>query len=286
MNLYVVDAFTERVFGGNTAGVVLLDEPEDFPAESYMCALAAELRYSETAFVKALSPTRFHIRYFTPTGEIDLCGHATIASFHTLRESGRVADGTVSLHTLAGELSVQMADGIVMMDMAAPEWVHGFTAEECPALYEAFGCTVADMPDGLTPAIVSTGLRDIMLPVNSKERLGTLVMDRNAVMRLSAANDAVGFHVFYLPPSGDPLAYCRNFAPLCGIDEESATGTSNGALTYYMHWNARLHGERFRIIQGEAMHRASEIRTEIAGGGANIRIRVGGRAVTVFHATL
>lgn len=286
MKLSVVDAFSQQVFGGNTAGVVLLDAAEDFPTPAYMRSLAAELRYSETAFVKQLSPSLFHIRYFTPTEEVDLCGHVTIASFHVLKKSGRIADGTFTLNTLAGTLEIQVSGDAVLMDMAAPEWVRTFTEAECPALYAAFGCTERDMPSGLLPAIVSTGLRDIMLPVRSRETLDTLVMDKEAVSRLSEENGVIGFHVFFAPRDGDILAYCRNFAPLCGIDEESATGTSNGALTYYLHRNGRLHGNSFRIVQGESMNRPSEIRTEIVLSGERVLVRVGGCAVTVFSAEL
>ena len=78
MRYYIVDAFTDRPFGGNPAGVVLLGE-EAFPDESLMIKVAAELRYSETAFVQRLSATEYHLRYFTPKAEVELCGHATIA---------------------------------------------------------------------------------------------------------------------------------------------------------------------------------------------------------------
>ncbi len=80
MRYYIVDAFTDRPFGGNPAGVVLLGE-EPFPDERLMMQIAAELRFSETAFVRRLSSTEYHVRYFTPMAEVELCGHATIATF-------------------------------------------------------------------------------------------------------------------------------------------------------------------------------------------------------------
>ena len=75
MKFYIVDAFTDTLFGGNPAGVAILDEHVDFPSEDQMRKTAAELRYSETAFVKPLGDGEFHTRYFTPTDEVDLCGH-------------------------------------------------------------------------------------------------------------------------------------------------------------------------------------------------------------------
>ena len=85
MKYLVVDAFAEEIFGGNPAGVVLLPEGEDYPADDVMVRIAAEFRYSETAFIKQLSQNDFQVRYFTPVTEVDLCGHATIGSFCACR---------------------------------------------------------------------------------------------------------------------------------------------------------------------------------------------------------
>ena len=87
MKYFVVDAFTDQLFGGNPAGVVLL-ESDTFPKKELMLKVAAELRYSETAFIRRHSAQEFTIRYFTPKAEVDLCGHATIASFFMLHQKG------------------------------------------------------------------------------------------------------------------------------------------------------------------------------------------------------
>ena len=103
MEFYIVDAFTSEPFGGNPAGVVLLEQGHPFPADKLMQQVAAELRYSETAFVRAEGNSTFTLRYFTPCGEVDLCGHATIASFGVLLHEGAVSEGeTCLIHTLAG----------------------------------------------------------------------------------------------------------------------------------------------------------------------------------------
>jgi len=105
MRFFIVDAFTDTLFGGNPAGVVLLEAGADFPLEKQMLLTAAELRYSETAFVKALGDGKFHTRYFTPTDEVDLCGHATIGAFTVLLSEGIVHAGETCLNqTLAGDL--------------------------------------------------------------------------------------------------------------------------------------------------------------------------------------
>lgn len=115
MRYYIVDAFTDKPFGGNTAGVVLLGG-DHFLSEELMLLIAAELRYSETAFVRRHSDREFTIRYFTPMAEVELCGHASIASFALLhRELGLT--GRCICHTKAGDIFVE-AGPRVMMQMA------------------------------------------------------------------------------------------------------------------------------------------------------------------------
>ena len=122
MKFQIVDAFTDKIFGGNPAGVVLLPEGADFPADETMRQTAAELRYSETAFVKPLGGSHFQIRYFTPAAEVELCGHATIGSFHALRGMGLVADGNSYINeTLSGTLEIVVGKNAILMDMAKPQ---------------------------------------------------------------------------------------------------------------------------------------------------------------------
>ncbi len=117
MKLYIADAFTDHVFGGNPAGVVIMDEGRPYPPEETMVKAAAELRYSETAFIKKLDDSSFELRYFTPAGEVDLCGHATIASFSVLMEAGLVSDDShYTAKTQAGELSIELQNGFIIMD--------------------------------------------------------------------------------------------------------------------------------------------------------------------------
>ena len=134
MTYYILDAFTNQPFGGNPAGVVLLDS-ENFPEEKLMLQIAAELRYSETAFIRRDSEKEFTVRYFTPKAEVDLCGHATIASFVLLHHEG-LASGECRCHTQAGDLTVEAGEK-VMMQMAMPRIVS--TIEDANELYKALG---------------------------------------------------------------------------------------------------------------------------------------------------
>ena len=267
---YIVDAFTDTLFGGNPAGVVLIPQGEDFPSDEFMLKTAAELRYSETVFVKTFfsEALSFHLRYFTPAAEVDLCGHATIATFSALYQDGlldKTNDDSASAYnckTLAGDLIISVDKGFVMMEMGEPK-VLGEIREPSAIerLYKVMG--QSDAPTDLPIKMVSTGLPDIILPVASREELNRLAPDFPALAKLSEEYAVTGVHAFALNPSG-PTAYCRNFAPLYEIDEEAATGTSSGALTYYLYSRGLLPADnRCRFLQGEAMGRPSIIETEL-----------------------
>ena len=282
MRGYVADAFSAEIFGGNQAGVILL-EGADFPADSLMQAVAAELKHSETAFVRKLDERTIHIRYFTPTGEVDLCGHATIASFSVLRELGMIRDGLFRLITAAGEQTVRVEDSKVFLTIRPVRILRELTNEETAALLAAYGLGQTDVWPGLPAALVDSGLTDIMLPVRDRETLMAAVQKDGEVSDLSRRHEAVGVHMF-CPGEGEIAARCSNFAPLWGIPEECATGTANAGLTAYLTRQGVLpcEGEHL-IVQGEHMGRRSEIRTRLVGEDA---VEVGGTAVISLELTL
>ena len=213
MRLFIVDAFAKRRFAGNHAGVALLPAGEDFPEPGFMQALAAELRHSETAFVKRLGPDRFRLRYFTPEGEVDLCGHATIAAFTVLREADGLPVGSCTALTRAGALAIQVEEEAVWMDMAPPRVLRALTGREAAAVYRAYGLPEECRPVALPVQVVSTGLADVLLPVDSGETLAAAIQDEAEVKRLSEELDVVGVHMFCRTPGTRAVALCRNFAP-------------------------------------------------------------------------
>lgn len=282
MKFLIVDAFTETTFGGNPAGVVVLPENADFPSDETMVKTAAELRYSETAFIKKLADNEFKIRYFTPAAEVNLCGHATIGSFCALMHLGIVSDNCrCTNHTLAGDLCIDIKDGFVMMDMASPVEISTIEDEAAiKELYQVMGAAYNPAKIELLPKLISTGLPDIMMPLASQRDLNAMEPDMKALSALSARYEVTGVHAFTLDVEDDVTAHTRNFAPLYDIDEEAATGTSNGALTYYFYLNGLIEAkDHCKIIQGEKMNRPSVILTEIDAEGTDCLIKVGGSAV-------
>lgn len=273
MKVYVMDSFSDRIFGGNQAGVVLADKALE-PA--VMQQVAAELKHSETAFVWQTEEGN-RLRYFTPAGEVDLCGHATVAVFALLRRLGRIEDGTHKALTRAGALEIEVSGETVWMDMAPPKTLGILPEESWEELYGAYGLTLEDRPAGLPPEIVSTGLADIMMPVRDHETLLRAVQDERTVTELSRRFDVTGVHMFCL---GEEAVYCSNFAPLYDIPEECATGTSNGALTYYLYERSLVEPERENLfLQGEHMERPSRILSRLTVQDGAVRVCIGGQAV-------
>lgn len=226
VDVYVASAFSKNNKGGNKAGVVF-DRP-DLTSEQKM-KIARALGYSETAFVSDSCKADFKLQYFTPTEEVPLCGHATIATFSTLLSLRMLDKQNYTIETKAGILNIQIEEDMIFMEQNAPMYL-----DVLPSDIFA-GCIEGDFIDRSFPIqIVSTGLNDIMLPVDSKEHLEVLSPNFKMMAELTQEKAVVGVHAFTLMKKSDVTAICRNFAPLYGIDEESATGTSNCALACYL----------------------------------------------------
>ncbi len=255
MKAYMVNSFTYQHSGGNPAGVVILDKA--FLPDAAMQQIATTLNISETAFViKDNGLADFEIRFFTPKQEIDLCGHATIASFYMLHRLGELPSNQWTVKTKSGVLQVLLkleGDQIsvnMQQHFASKEYIASSYED---ALYACFS-----VPFTKKPEIWSTGVRDILYPIKSRELLNQMSADFKAIEHISHTLNCIGIHAFAM--EGD-LIYARNFAPLYGINEESATGTSNGALIAYLHHNYAFESDRYerKILQGEAMGQLSLI---------------------------
>lgn len=290
MKFKIVDAFADELFGGNPAGVVLLPEGKDFPEDEIMRKVAAELRYSETAFVKPIAPGKFNTRYFTPAAEVELCGHATVGSSYALKEWGIISGGEkISYETLAGEIGILVEENSVLMDMANPEIISELsTDKDMDELYKTMGIPkllpqieINGENKFLFPKIVSTGLKDIMMPVLSLKELENIKPDFDVLRELSKRHGVVGVHAFCIDTKVLDV-HARNFAPLYDIDEEAATGTSNGALAYYLFDYGILSPEqKFTVIQGEKMGRPSKIEAVVNMSNGLPKVKVGGKAAVL-----
>ncbi|MBZ9609594.1 PhzF family phenazine biosynthesis protein [Clostridium estertheticum] len=294
--IYQVDAFSDLPFGGNPAGVV----PNAIGLNyNDMLNIAREMNLSETAFVFPMKDEEadYEVRFFTPTQEVDLCGHATIGSFFSLASKG-IITGTdnvkiVKQKTKAGILPVELyfkdnKIDSVMMTQAKPKFV--FDVANTYELAQIMGINARDIGISgysLIPQAVSTGLTDIMLPVKSLSALKSLNPNYTRLTEYSNNLNIIGVHAFTLETEEDSSTLsCRNFGPAAGINEESATGTSNGALGAYLVKNDVLKFEdNITIIceQGYYMNRPSKIIVRLEGSKENLTVKVGGKSVIVME---
>ena len=273
--VYRMSAFGATEKGGNPAGVVF--DADSLTVER-MKEIAAEVGYSETAFVMKSDVADFRVRFFTPTEEVDLCGHATIATFNLMRDEGLIEPGQYTQETKAGILKLKIYEDSVYMEQTLPEFYEVIPKED---VSDCFSIGDGEYLGDSDVQIVSTGLKDIMLPVCDLDTLLNLKPDFESITGISKKYGVVGIHAFALDSYGDATAHTRNFAPLYGIDEESATGTSNCALACYLekHGNNGDNG-RYVFEQGYCMDSPSEIRVELVKDteGKLTGVYVGGKA--------
>jgi PhzF family phenazine biosynthesis protein len=279
----LVDAFTDEPLAGNAAGVV--PDAEGLSAEE-MQRIARELAVSETAFLLPSGPADRKVRYFTPTQEVDLCGHATIASHAHLYEDGVVDAGVHSLETDVGVLEVEVTeDGTVWMTQDAP------TVERVSVDYDrvadALGVDVAALQDvgaDLPVAVASTGLPFLVVPVNFLEHLGNADPDMGAIERLADEYDATGVYAFTFDAlDADSTLHARMFAPGAGVPEDPVTGTASGAAGAYLREVGAFDEmpDEMRFEQGHFVDRPGVVSVRIGA-----EVRVGGNAVTALDGTV
>lgn len=268
-NLYRVNAFIKDGEGGNAAGVYV---NADHLNDSEMQKIAKDLNYSETAFVLKSDKANFKVRFFTPTHEVELCGHATIATFHILKTLKLISKGVYTQETKAGILKIRITSNDIFMQQKLPIFYQQIDQEEINKCFDEIA-----YHEELKPYVISTGMKEIFVPIKNKEMIDTLIPDFEKIKALSMKYDSIGMHVFAIDDQVD--AYGRNFAPVVGIDEESATGTSNGALACYLsHFYQKK--KNYTLKQGDYLGLPSEIKVILGYDDKNQinEIWVGGKA--------
>ena len=296
--VHLVDAFTTDPLSGNAAGLV----PDAAGLEDgQMRAIARELNASETAFLLPSDGADRRIRYFTPTREVDLCGHATVASHAWLAEAGRIDDGTHTLETDVGVLEVTVEDGLVRMtqDEADVETVD-LDYERVAAALGADPATLRDVGADLPLATASTGLGYLVVPVNFLSALSGLDPEFGAVAELTEELDVTGVYAFTFDAlEPESTLHGRMFAPAAGVDEDPVTGTASGAVGAYVR-AVEAFGESPEGADGDGDPSAAELPEEMVleqghfvdrPGTVRVWARddpvtVGGRAVTALDGSI
>lgn len=255
----VVDAFTDKPLAGNPAAVLVLDDA--YP-EPWAQGIAAEFNLSETAFARRTDDpdADFELRWFTPVTEIDLCGHATLATAHALTELG--VEGPIRFSTRSGILTVQQKDGKLWMDFPAR-----------PA-------TATQAPEGLAEALGAeplwTGIggnNDLLVELADAATVRSLDPDPTAIKALPAR-----LVIATAPGDGEYDTVSRCFAPAMGVPEDPVTGAAHTVIAPF--WAERL--GRTEFLAHQASRRGGDLHLRLVGD----RVLIGGDAVTVATGNL
>ena len=275
-----MNAFAKAGNGGNPAGVVL---NADTLSERDKQKIAARIGFSETAFVKRSNDADFKVDFFTPNRQVDLCGHATIAAFYLMMNKEIIHPGNYAQETKAGILSVECRDdGVIYMDQQRPQFYEMLDKKE---IADSLNISEDEIMEDVPVQIVSTGLKDIFIPVKSLKALYNIRPGLDKVSYMSKKWNVSGYHVFTLETECGSTAQCRNFAPLYGIPEEAATGTSTGALSCYLYRYGLIsekNADNLAFEQGYSMNRPSEILARLIIRNKQIcEVKVGGIALNI-----
>ncbi|MBC2902756.1 PhzF family phenazine biosynthesis protein [Streptomyces cupreus] len=268
MRIRIVDAFTDRPFAGNPAGVLLLDAA--FPADDWLQKVAQEVNHAETAFAHRLSEDAaadWALRWFTPAAEVAMCGHATLATAHVLHSTG-AHEGPVRFATRSGVL------------VATPREDGSFTLD-----FPTAPLTTAEIPDGVAEALgaeplvaFDTGpnVGDLLLELADEKTVRALTPDHRSLGAFSERGIIATARAEDPSRGYDFVSRC--FFPNIGIDEDPVTGSAHTALAPF--WSKRL--RRHDLTGLQASPRSGLVRTEVRGD----RTLLSGRAVTVIDGEL
>ncbi|PZP52563.1 MAG: oxidoreductase [Pseudopedobacter saltans] len=255
MEIYQVDAFASHTFGGNPAAVCILDQALD---KEIMQSIAMENNVSETAYVWPIGENNFHLKWFTPELEIELCGHATLASAHILWETGRVSSGkTISFETLSGTLKASQKDNWITLDFP----VVRLTKDVIPSELEAIFPTAKN--------ITATASHKYIVELEDEKAVRNYNPDFELLKNYNTIITAQGDDQYDF--------VSRFFAIPVGVPEDPVTGSAHCVLAPY--WESKLDKNIFVAYQ--ASKRGGELQIKISDG----RVFLSGKGITVIKGT-
>jgi PhzF family phenazine biosynthesis protein len=256
---HIINGFVCGGEGGNPAGVVF---DSDGLSDAQMLQIATKVGLSETAFVSASSEADYKLDFFTPNRRIAHCGHATIAAFAHMAQTGRVSEGETSKMTVDGPRRIIIKDGQAFMEQTAPNYLHPDNWTEknvtLQMVLDSIGLSQDDLVDDFQPCLVNTGNSFVIIAVRNEEILAGIKPKQDAIKAISDRLDLIGYYPFALSPeTSSSHATTRMFAPRYAIAEEAATGMAAGPLGCYIYDIMGLRQTRMKIEQGHFMKPAS-----------------------------
>jgi PhzF family phenazine biosynthesis protein len=244
----IVYAFSIQGTGGNPAGVVL--NANSLTNEEKQI-IAAQVGLSEIAFVSSSNKADFKLDFFTPTRQIAHCGHATIAAFTYLKQNRFIKKDKSSKETIDGIRDIYFTNGMAYMEQTSPTYLK--VDLELPEILQSLNIKANDLLKNFLPVIINTGNSFLIIPVKDTSLLQNLLPNQESIKKYSEKHGLIGYYAFAKSTEEDYVATARMFAPVYGINEESATGMAAGPLASYLFDNNFTKETTLIIKQGEYM---------------------------------
>lgn len=290
VQIYTVDSFTNQLFKGNPAGVCMADNM----SRAEMMLIAKELNLAETAFLIKIDDSNFRVHYFTPTNEIDFCGHATLASAWILGTKYRYIEKTNKLifKTNAGLIPIDFEINGGKLEKVMMTQIKTQVKEindSVQYLFDILNLDINNYDNRYPIKLGYTGNWDLFIPIKTKQAIDLCNPNWELLKIHHIEKQITSVHLFTVNTLDDNyLLYTRNFAPAVGIMEDLVTGSANGALIGYLMNENKLSWDNheFKIMQTNSLNRQGEIfiNTDVTSG--SLLIQVGGKAVPVFESVI
>ena len=285
VEVQIINAFVDNNKGGNPAGVVL---NADNLSNEQKLSVAKKVGLSETAFVSKSISADFKLDFFTPTRQIAHCGHATIATFSYLAQSGLIKSQFSSKETIDGTREILIQEDLAFMEQKPPIYIDIQDRKE--KILRSLHLTEKDILQRAPISIVNTGNAFAIIPVTSDAILKNIIPDFDLIREISEEFDLIGYYVFCTQTKNTERdVNTRMFAPRYGIEEEAGTGMAAGPLACYLYDILGLKKDRFLIQQGWFMKQPSPslIVVDLSlSNGKITRIMAGGEGIPMTSITI
>jgi PhzF family phenazine biosynthesis protein len=282
IKIIIVNAFSESINGGNPAGVVL--NPPELTDEQ-MKFICKEINVSETAFILPSNVADYDVRFFSPKTEVDLCGHATIATAYALLIKNYFENDllfSLTQNTNCGILPIEISYNKdssidkIMMIQKKPEFKD--ITLNISEISDALNISKDSIDDTLPKKIVSTGLYTLPICIKSFKIIENINPNLKKIIEICKKYQVGSIHAFTFDTIDSKSIYhARNFAPLYGVNEDPVTGTANGAVCSYLFYNNIINKRNLICEQGDIIKRSGRVYVKIKDN----EIRVGGKAKLV-----
>lgn len=279
MKAKIINAFTDKISGGNPAGVIT--DPLNY-SYNQMVEISRKLAVSETAFIYPSIIADYKLRFFSPKIEVNLCGHATIATFFYLAETRKFDNSkdkiSVTQETNTGILPIEILfenNNVVKVMMTQNKLKVVDIELNYKNIAESLGIKEIEIIKSIPKQIVSTGLFTLPIEVDSLLTLKKLKPNFDKIKKICLEKKCGSIHIFSFDTiENNSIYHARNFAPLYGINEDPVTGTANGAVSEFLLKNRFILKNKFICEQGDIIGRPGRIHIEID----NYNVKVGGKA--------